>query len=262
MKTAAQNGHSKKIKVGAVSYLNTKPLVYGFEKGMMKDEVELVIDYPGKIAQALLDNTIDVGLVPVAIIPRMKECYIVSDYCIGADGPVASVCLFSEVPLEEIATVLLDYQSRTSVMLVRYLLKEYWKLEPVFENTKEEFSSRIKGSTAGVIIGDRAFSQRKNSPYVYDLAAAWKAHTGLPFVFAAWISNKPLPATFISDFNHANEFGLQRLDEVIAANPFNEFDLRQYYTENIRYRLDEAKRKGLEKFVEWCNEYMQQQVPA
>lgn len=115
MKTAAQNGHSNKIKVGAVSYLNTKPLIYGFEKGMMKDEVELVIDYPGKIAQALLDDTIDVGLVPVAIIPRMKECHIVSDYCIGANGPVASVCLFSEVPLEKITTVLLDYQSRTSV---------------------------------------------------------------------------------------------------------------------------------------------------
>lgn len=147
-------------------------------------------------------------------------------------------------------------------MLVRYLLKEYWQLEPVFENTKEEFSSRIKGTTAGVIIGDRAFKQRKISPYVYDLAEAWKAHTGLPFVFAAWISNKPLPATFISDFNHANELGFQHLDEVIEANPFNEFDLRHYYTENIQYRLDEAKHRGLEKFVKWCNEFIYREVPA
>lgn len=248
----------KKIRVGAVSYLNTKPLVFGLEKGLMKDEVELQYDYPGKIAQALLDDSIDVGLVPVAIIPDMKEHHLVADYCIAADGPVASVCLFSEVPIEEITTVLLDYQSRTSVILVQYLLKEYWHLNPVFKKAGVDFIDQIKGTAAAVVIGDRAFRQRKISPFIYDLGEAWKKHTGLPFVFAAWVSNKPLPANFTAAFNKANEYGLQRLDEVIEENPCDEFDLKKYYTQYIRYHLDETKRKGLQKFLAWCHQLKKQ----
>jgi chorismate dehydratase len=103
----------KKIKVGAVSYLNTKPLLYGVKRSGLMDKIELIEEYPAKIAQMLLDNQIDVGLVPVAIIPKLKEAYIITDFCIGAEGEVASVCLFSEVPVEEIETVILDYQSRT-----------------------------------------------------------------------------------------------------------------------------------------------------
>ena len=141
------NTHEKggnKIRIGAVSYLNTKPLVYGLEKGLMKDEVELLYDHPAKIAQYLLDNTIDVGLVPVSIIPGMKEYHLVADYGIAADGQVASVCLFSEVPLNQITTVLLDYQSRTSVMLVQYLLKEYWQHNPAFKKAGIDFINEIK----------------------------------------------------------------------------------------------------------------------
>lgn len=249
---------SRKIRIGAVSYLNTKPLVYGLEKGLMKEEVELVYDYPGKIAQALLDDSIDVGLVPVAIIPQLKEHHIVADYCIAADGPVASVCLFSEVPLEEITTVLLDYQSRTSVLLVQYLLKEYWQKEVAFVKAGTDFISQINGTTAAVVIGDRAFKQRKISPFIYDLAGAWKLHTGLPFVFAAWVSNKPLPAHFTKAFNEANEYGLQRLGEVLTENPYPVFDLQQYYTRYVQYRLDETKRRGLQKFLAWCSHLQQQ----
>jgi len=121
----------RKIKVGAVSYLNTKPLIYGFQQGMMNNEIELIEDYPSSIAGMLLDNVIDVGLVPVAIIPRLKEHHIIGDYCIGTSGEVASVCLFSDVPIEQAEEVLLDYQSRTSVRLAKILLKEYWKVNPL-----------------------------------------------------------------------------------------------------------------------------------
>ncbi len=250
-----------KVRIGAVSYLNTKPLVYGLEKGMMKDTVELIYDYPGKIAQLLLDNGIDVGLVPVAVIPEMKEHHLAADYCIAADGPVASVCLFSEVPIQDITTVLLDYQSRTSVLLVQYLLKEYWQLAPVFKESDVDFINEIKGTTAAVVIGDRAFKQRKVSPYIYDLGEAWKKHTGLPFVFAAWVSNKVLPQHFITAFNAANEFGLQRLDEVVAENPYTDFDLKKYYTRHIEYRLDDTKRKGLQKFLAWCRHLKESRQP-
>ena len=156
-----------KIRVGAVSYLNTKPLVYGFEHGMMNDSVDLKIDFPSKIATMLLQDEIDVGLVPVAIIPEMKEHYIISDYCISCDGEVASVCLFSEVPLNKIEKILLDYQSRTSVELLKILVKDSWKINPIFEDTSGEYQSEIKGTTAALLIGDRALQQRKVSKYIF-----------------------------------------------------------------------------------------------
>ena len=124
----------RKIRVGAVNYLNTKPLIYGFEKGAMKDEIDLLLDHPANIAKMLLHDTIDIGLVPVAIIPGMQEYYIVSDYCIGCDGDVASVCLFSEVPLPEIEMILLDHQSKTSADLLKILAKEYWHVKPIIES--------------------------------------------------------------------------------------------------------------------------------
>jgi len=239
----------KKIRVGAVSYLNTKPLIYGFEQGMMKDKVELVIDYPAKIAAALLNDKIDLGLVPVAILPEMKMYYIVGDHCIGCDGAVASVSLFSEVPLEQIETVLLDYQSRTSVKLAEILMKEYWKIKPVLIDADDDFRSHISGTTAAVVIGDRALEQRKSSTYQYDLGLAWKEYTGMPFVFAAWISNQPLSESFIEDFNEANEFGLRHMEEVIRLNTNPPIDLGKYYSEYISYDFTAEKKKGLDEFL-------------
>lgn len=238
-----------KVRVGAVSYLNTKPLIYGIEKGMIKDEANLIIDYPSKIASMLLEDEIDVGLVPVAIIPKMKEHYIISDYCIGSVGEVASVCLFSEVPLEKIEKVLLDYQSRTSVALLKLLIKEYWKINVAFLDTSGDYQSEISGTTAGLVIGDRALQQRKVSSYIFDLGEEWENFTGLPFVFAAWISNKKLDDNFIDAFNKANAFGLNRIEEVVKENPFPVFDLHTYYNECISFLLDENKKKGLELFL-------------
>ena len=251
--TGTDKKGEQKIKVGAVSYLNTKPLLYGFEKGMMKNEVQLMIDHPGNIATALFDGTIDIGLVPVAVLPQMKNYFIVSDYGIAADGAVASVCLFSKVSLEQIETVLLDYQSRTSVELVQYLFKNYWKKEVVFKNADTDFLQHINGTTAAVVIGDRAFEQRAVSPFMFDLGEAWKLHTGLPFVFAAWVSNKPMNQLFITAFNSANQYGLQHLNEVVAANPYSKFNLFSYYTQYIQYKLDDAKLQGMQLFLDWCN---------
>ncbi|MEO7120247.1 MAG: menaquinone biosynthesis protein [Ginsengibacter sp.] len=239
-----------KIRVGAVSYLNTKPLIYGFEQGMMKEIVDLKIDFPSKIATMLLEDKIDVGLVPVAIIPEMKEHHIISDYCISCDGEVASVCLFSDVPLDKIEKILLDYQSRTSVELLKILIKQYWKIEPVLEETSGEYQSRISGTTAALVIGDRALIQRKISPYIYDLGLEWKKFTDLPFVFAAWISNKKLNNDFINSFNEANGAGLNKIETVVKANPFSEFNLNDYYTKYISFQLNEAKREALKLFLQ------------
>ena len=213
------------------------------------DRVELLEAYPSNIAKMLLDDTIDMGLVPVAVIPKLKAPQIVSDYCIGANGEVASVAIFSEVPMEEITTVLLDYQSRTSVNLAKILLEKYWNQQVTFIETSEDFSDSIKGTVAGVVIGDRALEQRLQAKYIYDLAEAWKNYSGLPFVFAAWVSNKNLGEDFEDAFNMANAYGLKHIAEVVAENAYVAYDLKKYYTENISYTLDAEKRKGLELFL-------------
>ena len=235
--------------MAAVSYVNTKPLIYGFEKGMMENEIELVTDFPASIADMLIRDEVDISLVPVATIPSLNEYHIITDYCIGTTGEVASVCLFSDVPLEEIKTILLDYQSRSSVGLLKVLVKDFWKINVDLVSSTAGFEERINGNTAGLVIGDRAFIQRKKRKYIYDLGSAWVEMTGLPFVFAAWISNKKLPDEFVEKFNKATAEGFNHLPEIIAANPYQHYDLNTYYKQNISFNLDEEKRRGLEEYL-------------
>lgn len=241
--------------MASVSYLNAKPMLYGIRHHAIANEIELVEDYPAKIAQMLINDEVDVGLIPVAATAKLESWYVVGDYCIGSEGTVASVCIFSQVPMEQIETVLLDYQSRTSVNLARILLKEYWKKDvQLVDATGEDFRKQILGTTAGVVIGDRALEQRLHSPYIYDLGLAWKEHTGLPFVFAAWIANKKLPATFEEKFNDANRQGLLQIEQVVAENPCTVYDLKAYYTRCISYELTDQKKKGMTLFLKKLQE--------
>jgi chorismate dehydratase len=240
---------NRKIKVGAVSYLNTKPLVYAFENGAMANEMDLMFDYPSKVAQMLINDEIDLGLVPVAVIPQVSNAQIVSNFCIGASNPVASVCLFSQVPIHDIKSVILDYQSRTSVALLKILLKNFWNISPDFIASEIGFEKNINGTTAALIIGDRALVQLKHFPFVYDLAGAWQIMTNLPFVFAAWVANKKLPDEFISQFNLSIKDSLAQVDTIIESIDFPDYDLNIYFKENIDYILDDKKRKGLNLFL-------------
>jgi chorismate dehydratase len=242
----------KRWRIGAVSYLNTRPLLLGMEHTPFKDRIELIKSYPAQIAQELLDGTIDIGLVPVAIMPLLTNPHIVSKYVIGTEGEVASVALFSQVPMEQIERVYLDYQSRTSVALAKVLLAQYWNKNVEFIAATEGYIDQISGTTAGVIIGDRALASLDQFDHIYDLGLAWKQHTGLPFVFAAWVANKPIPSEFIESFDAANGYGLMHLEEVIDLIPANEqvYDLHKYYTHNISYELTQEKKKGLDKFLE------------
>lgn len=241
---------TQKIKVGAVSYLNTKPLIYGFEQGAMQDEIELMIDYPANIAALLQQNELDIGLIPVAVIPTLQQPHIISDYCISCNGEVASVCLFSDVEMHKIETILLDYQSRTSVALLKILLKEYWKISPELVLADAGYEQHIGGTTAGLVIGDRAFSQRLVSTYFFDLGYAWKQMTGLPFVFAAWVSNKTVSAGFIEKFDKSMQMGMDNLDLIVEEHPYPIFDLHDYYTRCIEYRISPEKKQALELFLQ------------
>lgn len=240
----------KKIRIGAVSYLNTRPLIHGMRSSTIADRIVLELDYPARTAAKLMNDEIDVGLIPVAVIPRLKEYHLVSDHCIGCDGEVGSVGVFGDVSIEHMRSVWLDYQSRTSVALTKILLRDHWNVTPeLLSAENEDYMEHIRGHSGGLVIGDRAFIQKKRSAVMFDLGQAWKDHTGLPFVFATWVSNKPMDEEFIRLFNEANAVGLGQLDKVIAENPFPHADLDHYYRVNMSYAFDEKKKAGMEKFL-------------
>ena len=240
----------EKIKVGIVNYRNTRPLLYGLERSPIREKIELVGDYPAHLVPMLISGEIDLGLIPVAAINQLPHYHINGNFCIGAEGEIASVALFSEVPMEEIETVLLDYQSMSSVALLKWLMKDFWGISPkLLQTADEHYREEIKGRTAGLVIGDRALEQRKISSYIYDLGSEWKAITGLPFVFAAWVSLKPLPEDFIKEFDEANALGLNFINEIVAADPYPLYDMVKYYKLHLSYHLDERKRMALQKFL-------------
>ena len=242
----------KRWRIGVVSYFNTQPLLLGIEKADFLSKIELVKDYPAKVAQALIDGQIDIGLVPVAITPLLSNPHIVSDFCIGTKTKVASVAIFSKVPMEQIESIYLDYQSRTSVQLALILLKEFWKKDIQFLQAEEGYIQKIAGTTAGVIIGDRALANLTEFEYVYDLGEAWIEYTGLPFVFAAWMSNQPIPDDFKTLFNNANAYGVAHIGEVLDQLPArtHSYDMETYYTKNIEYRLTDTMQQGMQLFLE------------
>jgi chorismate dehydratase len=251
------------IKISCVSYLNSKPFIYGLQHSPIKNEIDLQLDIPSECARKLEENLVDVGLVPVAALEEMDEYHILSDYCIGADGEVGSVLLVSDVPLQQIQHILLDYQSRTSVILAQVLAEKFWKIAPQFQETHENYESVIGGTTAAIIIGDRTFAMKAKFKYVYDLAHEWKLFTNLPFVFACWVSNKEVDRTFVKRFNEALRFGLMNSETVV--NEFKketgaDFNVKDYLENKISYAFDERKKFALELFLTYANEIVENEV--
>jgi chorismate dehydratase len=241
-----------KLRVTTVSYLNTKPFIYGIFRANLHEIIDLQLDIPSVCAAKLKNGDADLGLVPVAIIPELPTAHIISDYCIGTENKVKTVCIFSKVPLYEVKNLYLDYHSRTSVELAKVLLREYWQLSPHFIAAKEGFESKIEGENAALIIGDRAMGLEEKYPYIYDLGEAWRAHTGLPFVFAAWVSNRKLDDDFIKKLNTALGLGINLIPQLpyLIPSPHKNFDLKAYFEENINYHLDAPKREALGLFLQ------------
>ncbi len=238
------------MKVGIVNYKNTKPLLLGLEELAANGTIVLEKNYPAAIAQQLMDDALDLALLPIAEIPKLQEYYILGNHCISSYATVASVSLFSQVPLAEITTILLDFQSRTSVKLVQILCKEVWHISPIFEIATANFIEKVKGTTAAVIIGDRAFEQKNNFAFEWDLAAEWFAYTKLPFVFALWVSKRKLDAQFEAAFEMANAKGLLQLSAIAAEQNYAAYDLGYYYTKNICYIMDIDRKKSMQLFLE------------
>ncbi len=242
-----------KTRISIVSYLNSKPFLYGLQHSELNRVMDVSLDIPSKIVAKLSNNLADIGLIPVAGLADLENYEIVSNYCIGAVGKVKTVVLVSDVPLDEIETVLMDYHSRTSVMLAKVLAKFFWKKTFKWENTCSDFQNKlIKGKTAGVLIGDRVFDIEGKFKYSYDLSEEWETFTGLPFVFAVWAANKKLPENFVQQFDAAFKWGFNSLDVVVEQEQkaYPDVDIKNYFTNNISFKFDKAKREGMKKFLE------------
>lgn len=243
----------EKVKVSAVGYLNAKPLIYGLEHLPIGSEIHLSLDAPAECAEKLISGKADIGLVPIAVIPLLGYAQILGEYCIGAVGAVSSVMLYSNVPLEEIQIIHLDYQSRSSVKLVQVLAKNFWKISPEWHQAKPGYEENLGDKEAALIIGDRTFGRGQHFKYLFDLAQEWTHFTGLPFVFACWIANKPLDPDFINRFEAAVAYGVTHKELAIQEwTDKNQFpvDVREYLGKYISYPLDEEKKKGMAHFLE------------
>jgi chorismate dehydratase len=243
-----------KIRISAVKYANTYPFIYGLTESGFDKKVIIETDHPADCAAKLLDGRADIGLIPAGALPLLKEYHIISDYCIGADGNVRTVRLFSNTELEEIHTIYLDYHSRTSVNLIKILARDYWKKDFRWVNTQKGFDFKaIRKGEAMVIIGDKCFEYEQLFSFTPDLASLWREHTGLPFVFACWASNKALDTGFLSEFNNALATGIHNIDGVVAkyspVAAIGSSELKKYLTYNIDYDFNNDKRKALNLFL-------------
>lgn len=240
------------IKISAVSYTNTIPFVFGLQHHAINKEIELSLDNPAVCAEKLIANKVDIGLIPVAAILELPEAHIISDYCIGANGAVNSVFIFSNCPIADIKYLQLDPQSKSSNNLALVLLKNYWKVNPELVSKAKEYGRSTHPKTAFVQIGDRTFGKVDQHPYVYDLAAEWKKFTGLEFIFAAWVSNTKLSDIFIKKFNDALKLGLDsRLKIFENMDRRKDFDLVEYLMHSIDYHLNDSKREALKLFHQY-----------
>ena len=244
----------EKVKISAVSYTNTLPFLYGLQRSPVINDVLLSLDVPSMCAQKLIHGEADLGIVPVAVLPDIPNAEIISDYCLGATGAVNSVFIYSEKPVESIKSIRLDGQSRTSNVLARVLLHDYWQNETVVMVDGE--------ADAYVEIGDRTFGKQHAHPYVYDLSWHWREFTGLPFTFAVWVANKSLEPSFIRAFNDALAYGLSQREALIAELPTRiDFDYRQYLMENIDYQYNDEKKKAVNMFLNYVDALKIKQSP-
>lgn len=245
----------EKIRISAVKYANTYPFIYGLTESGFDKKVTLEMDYPSQCAEKLIAGKVDIGLIPVAVLPLLKEYHIITDYCLGAYGKVRTVLLLSNCPFDEIKIINLDYRSRSSVNLARILAKNFWKKEFQWVNTSPSFDFvNISMNEAVVLIGDRCFAYENRFRFHVDLADEWHKFSGLPFAFACWTANRKINTTFLNDFNASLTLGVRNIPAVVEkygkSGTIRGEDLMIYLTKNMNFDLNDDKRKAIKLFLD------------
>lgn len=240
------------MRIGAVPYLNVRPLIYGIEH-------EIILLEPGPLADRLRTGELDVGLVPVAEVLAHDAYDILDGVAIAARGAVESVFVVHREPLPALRRVAVSPVSRTSVWLLRVLLKRRFGIAPEFYPRPP--GAKLSEHEAMLLIGDDAlwYAQRNPTQARWDLGQAWVETTGLPFVFAVWAFRREIPRaemmSVAARLRRACAEGLAHLEDIVQnASESEPSFLRRYYRQCVWYELGESEKAGLRRFQEWLAE--------
>jgi chorismate dehydratase len=249
-----------RIRIGAVSYLNTRPLVHGLENGLLADRIELSYAPPSRLADELAAGDLDIALLPVIELARIPDLELAPGLGIVCRGATRSVLLVSRVPLDQVRRVALDPESRTSNALVRVLFARVWGGTPSFATGPLALEQALEDADAAVRIGDKAlFEPVPEGCHVVDLGSAWTDATGLPFVFAAWACRPGvLDRALYRGLHASRREGSSRLDDIarryVWEGRHDEHIARAYLRENIRFRLGAEELRALRSFLRAAHE--------
>lgn len=242
------------VRLGAVSYLNTKPLVRGLDA--RTDLFSVRFDVPAQCAALLHERRIDLGLIP-AIEYLRGDYRIVPGVAIASDGAVASVAIFSRVPIDQVTTLALDISSRTSVALTRIMCVRRWNIAPKFTHAEPDLRAMLARADAALVIGDPALwiDHAAQGLIKTDLGEEWRMLTGLPFVYAMWCGRDgACGPEHVTELNAARDRGVADAAAIAREHAHGDSDREaqvvEYLSDNLKYGLGDAEIAGLRRFHE------------
>lgn len=242
----------KRVKICAISYINTTPFVYGIKHAGENLCVDLLLHTPSQCVSKIENGECDIAIVPVASLLWLNNIEIISDFSISATGKVRTVELLSDTPLNAITDIYLDGDSRTSSLLVRILCEQLWKIAPNFHHVKYTDCQLSPQYGEGyLMIGDKVFESEHKFTYNHDLAAAWEKLTALPFVFAVWIARKGVSREIVDELNKALQYGTEHVKEAVneLVTTIDQGLATDYLTNYIEFSLNNDKRKAIELYL-------------
>ncbi|MBN2707867.1 MAG: menaquinone biosynthesis protein [Calditrichaceae bacterium] len=241
-----------------VSFLNAKPLVYGLEKRIVQHDFILQKDVPSVCAQRLKEGEVDLGIIPSIEYAQSKGSWkIIPDLCISSKGAVKSVNLFFKKDLQDLNVIALDTSSRTSVALLKIILKEKFQIEPEYMFMAPDLNEMFKKADAALIIGDRALHYQAENPSHLDLGEEWYDLTGLPFVFALWAGHElSINKDDLEIVRQSYQAGKENLEEIArefaSVHPLAWDAYYDYLCKNVVYTFGEDEKEGLMEFYRYA----------
>jgi len=266
----------KRLKISAISYLNTAPLMWDFDHGELRRKFEVHYTLPSACAEELRAGSADIGIIPTIAYQTIPELAVIPDVAIAAKAAVRSIVLVSKTPLGSIKTVAADSSSRTSVALLQILFRNGWlrggaapaeggQPFPRFVSHQPELKKMLRVCDAALLIGDPALLVDRTKYHVWDLAEEWNHFTGKPFVFAFWGMRKaaldvyPEREQLAGQFQQSRDHGLSHIDDLAREwSPragLTEAEVKTYLTKNIDYSLDAENLSGLNLFFHLAHEF-------
>ena len=255
------------LRVSAISYLNTAPLMWSFENpprnAALRERFQIDYTIPSRCAHMLAEGSADIGIIPVAAYATTPNLIILPDVAIASKNAVRSILLISKKPLDQIRTVALDSSSRSSAALIQILFARHWNLDVQFAPAAPQIDEMLAQNDAALLIGDPALEIDRTRYITWDVAEEWLAFCGKPFVFAFWAvragaADEATFAEIAQTFRSSRDEGLEHLDEIAAdwssRLTLSRDEITSYLSRNIHYFLDQENTNSMRLFFRYAAE--------